>query len=532
MWVFGGLFAVLTAARQALPGELSSPALAFAAIVAWLWWLPNYLRAGSTSATRAILAGLVATVAGQSALHGLDVHILTGLQGALAGVVLGAAFGAALWWVASTRPVITPGGAWGAAILGPYLFLQLTLLTNLGRLQVTSGWDILPVSVVVLLALLSGLAILTVTLDRRVYQLLGVLAVVLLVPGEWMTGWAVLALIPIQVGLAAGLSAAFAGRGARVNLGFVAGALAFFVLVFVYYSGRDVPALLWPLAALACVLPLVRWEPPAYDRRAVYGSAAVAVLGLALGLIPYAAGARSTAPAPVDLKVFDYNIHQGLDYYSVPSANALADAIQAADADLVGLQEVNRGWNISAGVDYAAWLRWRFPGYYVSYGPMQTQLFGGLIMSKYPIHDSGWQRYPRGQSTNTRGYVWATIASSAGEVVFVSTHLTPYTGFDEDRAAQATVLEEFWAGRPRTIIAGDFNAEPDDTAIRHLLDAGLKDVAAAGGLGQTPTYSSGEPETRIDYVFASPDVRAVGASIPRTLASDHLPVSASVHVGP
>jgi len=114
----------------------------------------------------------------------------------------------------------------------------------------------------------------------------------------------------------------------------------------------------------------------------------------------------------------------------------------------------------------------------------------------------------------------------------VTTHLTPYSGFDEDRAAQSTALEQFLANRPRALLTGDFNTEPNDLAIRSLLAAGLQDVPAAVGLGETPTYSSGLPTQRIDYIFASPDVQPRTAAVPRMLASDHLPVSATVGVGP
>jgi endonuclease/exonuclease/phosphatase family metal-dependent hydrolase len=541
--LLGLLFAALTVVRQMLPGEFSSPALAFATVIVWLWWLPAYLtmlvdRGISAAAVPAVLCGLVAVVAGQSALHGLDIHVLPGPAGLLVGMLLAGTFAGVQRWAYNlarlARYQPEHRGAWGAAVLGPYLFVQLTLLTNLGRLQVSAGREIVPVAAVTAIALLAALASLRWSLGRRTSLVLGALAVALLAAGEWSGGWALLALVPVQVGLAVGLRAAFSlpARGRWLYPAFVGGALVFFVLVFVYYSGRDILPALWPIAAALVALPLLR----ATGTRAleapepVMAGALVAALGLGLGLVPSGGGVPSREPAPTELKVFNYNIHQSLDYYSVPSAYALADVIQAADADIVSLQEVNRGWNISGGTDMAAWLHWRFPGYYLVYGQMQTQLFGAVIMSKYPILDWGWQRFPRGQSTNTRGFVWANIDSRAGDVLFLTTHLTPYAGFDEDRAGQAAVLEQFWNTRPRTIYAGDFNAEPDDAAIQRLLGMGLRDVGAAMGLGSTPTYSAGRPSERIDYIFVSPDVTPVTAEIGRTLASDHLPLSATIRV--
>jgi endonuclease/exonuclease/phosphatase family metal-dependent hydrolase len=543
MRLLGLLFAMLTVVRQTLPGESSSPILAFATVIAWLWWLPAYLtflehRGVSVAAVPAVLGGLVGLVAGQSALHGLDVQVMALPGSLLVGLVLAGTFAAAQRWAYDLARTATDQpprrGAWGAAVLGPYLFIQLTLLTNLGRLQVSAGRDLLPVAAVTSIALLAARASLRWPLGRRVSLVLAALSVALLAAGEWSGGWALLALVPVQIGLAVALRAAFSlpTRPAWFYPAFVGGALVFFVLLFVYYSGRDILPALWPIAAALVALPVWRATPPEPLEwpQPVVAGALVAVLGLGLGLVPSGGGAPAREPAPTDLKVFNYNIHQSLDYYSVPSAYALADVIQAADADIVSLQEVNRGWNISGGTDTAAWLRWRFPGYYIVYGQMQTQLFGAVIMSKYPILDWGWQRYPRGQSTNTRGYVWATIGSQAGDVVYLTTHLTPYAGFDEDRAGQAAVLEQFWKNRPRTIYAGDFNAEPTDAAIQRLLGVGLQDVPAVMGQGGVPTYSAGQPSERIDYIFASPDVTPLAAAIGRTLASDHLPVSATIRI--
>ena len=134
MWVLGLLFAALTLARQAVPGEVSSPILAFGSVIAWLWWLPAYLatlasRGLSMAAVPALLGGLVALVAGQTALHGLDVQVLVGPGGLLAGLVLSVAFGAALRsmhrlaWTSEETPSATQG-AWGAALVGPYLFVS------------------------------------------------------------------------------------------------------------------------------------------------------------------------------------------------------------------------------------------------------------------------------------------------------------------------------------------------------------------------------------------------------------------------
>ncbi|MCG0238351.1 MAG: endonuclease/exonuclease/phosphatase family protein [Firmicutes bacterium] len=193
---------------------------------------------------------------------------------------------------------------------------------------------------------------------------------------------------------------------------------------------------------------------------------------------------------------------------------------------------MNRGWNLSGGVDLVAWLRRRFPGYHLVYGPMNGPLWGNVILSRYPVAEWGTYPYARGASDFPRGLVWAWIETEAGDLLFISTHLSAYAGFDADRAREAAELVDFWNRRPRTVIAGDFNARPGEPAIARVLAAGLRDIPAARGLGEAFTYSAGDPYERIDYVFASPDVVPVAADVPATLASDHLPVLVTVRLQP
>jgi endonuclease/exonuclease/phosphatase family metal-dependent hydrolase len=230
-------------------------------------------------------------------------------------------------------------------------------------------------------------------------------------------------------------------------------------------------------------------------------------------------------------------VYQGFDAYTAPGIQGLAAVIEAANADLISLEEIPRGDNLSGGHDLAAWLHWRFPQYQVVYGPQDGDMMDIMVMSRYPIHTWGTERYRlaspnsiNGQASPPRGLIWATIPTQSGDLLFVSTHLPPYSRFTADRIAEADALTKLWNRRERTIIAGDFNAGPEDQAIKHLLAAGLNDVPAAHGLGSTFTYPALEPKERIDYIFSSPDVQSVSAQVTLTLASDHLPIQATIRL--
>lgn len=557
-WRFGILLAMLTVARQLLPGELLSPALSFATVIAWLWWLPAFLQeAARSGAARAIapavLLGLVVEVAGQTLLHGVDLTLLTGVWSVLGALVMAAAFLLLL----RRAPGAGPAGARaegaagrGALILGPYLFLQITYLTELGRAQMLTGWSLPAVAILIQGSLLLALLAVAWNPPRLVRIVLGLVAIGLLVPAD-LAGLRFLALLLIQPGLAVALSAALAApAGAAEEVAprpvsgriyglTAAGAFLFFVLLFEFYSVYDMPVL-WPIAALLVILGgafASSGAPSPLRFTPALAAVGATALGLVGGLIPAGGGAPAPGPAPKELRLFDYNIHEGFDYYSAPSLQRLAAEIAKADADLVALQEVPRGATLSGGHDLASWLRWRFPQYHLVFGPNAGDMFGNVVMSKYPIKEWGTERYQlvteaglTNQGSPPRGLVWALIPTEGGDLLFVSTHLTAYSGYDADRNAQAEALLKLWNRRERTVVAGDFNAGPSDQAIRTLVAGGLVDLPGAKGLGATATYPAVGANERLDYLFGSPDVTVESAAIPESLASDHHPLQATVRL--
>lgn len=529
LWL-AGLFGLLIVLRQAFPGENSSPAFAFAAWIVWLWWLPAFIGEASgrlASVAAGVVLGVALEVAGQVALHGLDLELVQGPASVIAALVLAAAFAFAVANV--RRGPERSTGAWGAFALGPFLFVELSFLANLGRLEVITGLAPVVYGVASALGFFVALAVVAIDLPRAARIALMAIAVIALIPGQTLGTATLVTLIVAQAGLSLGLLTAFEAppRRARQRVhAFTAlGAFVFFVFAFVFYSYRDRTDLLWPLAALLVVAPGILAgvvQRVTSFRPAI--AAGVAVLGaMAIAAIP-PTNAHPAASTGGDLTVLQYNVHQGLDYWSVPSAPALVDRIESANADLVALQEVNRGWDLSAGIDFFSYVRWRLPQYHVVYGRMDTALFGNAILSRYPISASGYGVLPHLNSVLTRGYTWATVDAPSGPLLFVSTHFTAYAGYDEERIQQADAYATFWAKRPRAILAGDYNSHPLDVDIKRLLDAGLIDAGAAAGIGSEYTYSSGDPHERIDYVFVSPDLKPVSAEILPGTASDHRPV--------
>ena len=204
-----------------------------------------------------------------------------------------------------------------------------------------------------------------------------------------------------------------AGLGA-VAAAWTAGMGLFVLLVFAYYAAYDV------------VLPagnglLRRWRrpgragrraghaapgkggsrPPADDRQAASGACAgrgrggaaagpAAVLG---GGARPGRGRAGVGRAPA-VRVMSYNLHFGFDVSGWSDLEGVARAIEATGAEVVGLQEVSRGWYVNGATDMLAWLqRLRMP--YARFAGASDAVWGNAVLSRYPIVAGEVVRLPR-----------------------------------------------------------------------------------------------------------------------------------------
>jgi endonuclease/exonuclease/phosphatase family metal-dependent hydrolase len=540
-WRFGALVTALIIASQTLPVSATMPAIPFAAWVAWLWWCPAFLqemsrRGASHLIVPSVVLGLAAQGAGQTALHGLDLPLLSSVYGIIGSVALAGAFMLALimTWPRQTPgagdiPVSSASSPWAALAIGPYLHLQLTLLANVGGLQTISGWGLLPVALVAGISMSLALAALRQPLSRAARLACGLVALLALVTIETSGGWAILAVIPAQVALTAlfhGTTEPIADprHGAYYSAS-ATGWIVFFLLFYGFYA-VNVPFATW-IVGLVVVTGASMWRsrPSPIGSYRLAGTAALVVaagLGMHLGAILVTHSMPDHPEStPSSLRVMTYNVHQGFDARLSPSMPEIADLIERADADLIALQEVHRGANVAGGADLIAYLDCRFPDHHILFGPSYTRVMGNAILSRYPIIDWGWEFYPPGQTILTRGYVWVTIDTNAGHLMLVNTHLSSAEEPDETRIEQVNALLAFWDGRPRTIIAGDMNAIPASDVIASTQDSGLIDSTTALDRQYLLEPSKDWDITRIDYVFTSPDIEPLVMHVVFSSASDH-----------
>ena len=211
------------------------------------------------------------------------------------------------------------------------------------------------------------------------------------------------------------------------------------------------------------------------------------------------------------MKIVTYNIQYGRGRDHRYDLDRIADAVSGAD--VIALQEVERFWSRSGGVDQPGVVARRFPGHYRAYGPgvdlhlagaepgdgdAGRRQFGNMLLSRTPLHTVRHHLLPKygslGPMSLQRSALEGVIAVRGGHVRVYSVHLTHLSA--ETRLPQVEALLKVHAGAvhegppvsggsglreewtrdgmpppvPRdAILLGDFNMEPDSEEYERIV---------------------------------------------------------------
>jgi endonuclease/exonuclease/phosphatase family metal-dependent hydrolase len=202
--------------------------------------------------------------------------------------------------------------------------------------------------------------------------------------------------------------------------------------------------------------------------------------------------------------------------------HAIVAVLRSRDPDVVCLQEVV----VSERGNQAEWLASELGGWSVAHAgepaPAGAGQFGNAVLSRWAIATSSSTQLP--YASDEREVQRVVVHARTNGVDVFSTHLSWQLHDAALREQQVQALVQFVAdctdpaARVGPVVAGDFNAEPDSTAIRYLtglasLDGAstyLQDAWRLAGDGPGLTWSNGnphatldqEPDRRIDYVFS------------------------------
>ena len=213
---------------------------------------------------------------------------------------------------------------------------------------------------------------------------------------------------------------------------------------------------------------------------------------------------------------------------------AFAEAIRCFSPDILTLNEVRgEGPSKDYGGQTAA-LAGEL-GYYAFFAPAfivpgrngPAGPYGNAILSRFPLLDpeivpipDPAERYSgQGRGFETRDVGKADVQLPGARITVLTSHfgLNP----SERVNAVQTVCDRIDSRGYPLILAGDFNAHPDDPVLDPIR-ARLTDTAEILN-GEGLSHPSDRPNCKIDYVFASSEWKPLFASVPPLVLSDHRP---------
>lgn len=226
------------------------------------------------------------------------------------------------------------------------------------------------------------------------------------------------------------------------------------------------------------------------------------------------------------VRVATFNIRHGALPGAAADHRRLRRAVRSLDADVVGLQEVDRrvvrswfrdqaGLVASATGHRALFAPARRIGPFGRYG-------NALLVPRGPVEATA---LPLASDGEDRVALFARMRVGDTLVTVVDTHLHNRAGPGAGRApAQLDELLRELARWPRPwILMGDLNLGADEVLPRFAA-AGL--TAARTG----PTFPATAPRSRIDWVGVR-GFTVRSATVPHLVASDHLPVVVDLDEG-
>ena len=284
------------------------------------------------------------------------------------------------------------------------------------------------------------------------------------------------------------------------------------------------------------------------------------------------------------MKFVTYNIQYGRGRDGRFDLDRIAAEI--AGADVIALQEVERFWTRSGGVDQPNLIARHFPDHYWVYGPGvdlhldsggpgragagRRRQFGNMLLSSVPLLAVRHHLLPKFASLGPpmslqRSALEAVIAAGAGHVRVYSVHLTHLSAATrlpqvdallgvhanavrEGSPISGSGLGEEWTldGMPPpmprdAILLGDFNMQPDSVEYERIVGPvspyggritnpeGFVDawVEAGNAIDAGPSAEVRGRPARLDYCFVSAGlkegIRAVRVDAD-AVGSDHQPV--------
>lgn len=221
------------------------------------------------------------------------------------------------------------------------------------------------------------------------------------------------------------------------------------------------------------------------------------------------------------MKILSFNVK---NFMHSKQLEEVADLLKLLDADVVGLQEVDRNTARSGKVDQPEEVA-RLAGYsYYAFGKnidFQGGEYGNLVLSKYPILSAETVFYQAVEpKDHNRSYLRCELDLGDKILYFYNTHLT----LQKNGEAEQEVLEvtrRMCQDEP-AVLVGDFNLAAETVAV--LAEPRFQVLNGGEGFDTQWTFPVGNANVSIDNMVVSRTIKAEGVRVYRGTLSDHDPI--------
>lgn len=221
----------------------------------------------------------------------------------------------------------------------------------------------------------------------------------------------------------------------------------------------------------------------------------------------FSAASILAQPTPATIRVMSYNIHHGEGLDGKLDLERIAKLIVDARADIIGLQEVDRGCERTQKRDLPAELA-RLTGMTVQFDkniPNQGGEYGNAVLTKFPIKRAKNTHLKSFANGEQRGVQQLVLDVRGREVLFMNTHLDARRDPVEREHSAGELLQIVAAaGQMPVILVGDFNAIPEAPSVAKVREA-LTDSWTVANKDPGFTIPVKKPSRRIDYVWITKD---------------------------
>lgn len=244
--------------------------------------------------------------------------------------------------------------------------------------------------------------------------------------------------------------------------------------------------------------------------------------------------ARAVRGGPVVFRAMSYNIRHGEGIDGRIDLARIASVITGENADLVALQEVDRGVERTGRRDLFAELAalTGMTAIFSNNYAYQGGEYGNAVLTRFPVRRWANTHLRMLRPGEQRGVLQVVVDVHGRDLLVLCTHID-YRPDDAERLLNVEQFGEVLAqyeGLP-VLFGGDFNDTPGSRTYL-AMSRTFDDVWAKVGEGDGFTIPSSAPAKRIDYLWIrkGSSLRPLRAWVPETEASDHRPLVAEVEL--